>query len=301
VKGVPVPKQWNSVSRKFVVLALGVVAISGAAIFIRLAEAPALAIAAGRLVIASLVLLPCGLARSRGEMNSLIRTEWRLVLLAGGFLALHFGLWIASLSYTTVASSVVLVTASPLFVAVVSYVLFHERLRRATFLGIAGCALGALLIGYSGWSTGSEAFFGDILAFVAALAMAGYLLVGRSLRRQSGLIAYSTVVFSTAALFLLLAVCIMRVPLAGYSGMTYLMVLLLALVPQLLGHMSLNWALSFLPATMVTVAILGEPVGAMALARVVLGESPAIMEIVGSVLILCGIGFAFVRGGLASE
>ena len=104
-----------------------------------------MAIAAYRLLIASLVLLPYGLARSRGEIRNLIREEWRWVLPAGGFLALHFALWIASLSRTTVASSVVLVTASPVFVAAASYVLFKERLRRETFLGIAVCAAGALL------------------------------------------------------------------------------------------------------------------------------------------------------------
>ena len=288
-------------SKRLVLLALGVVAISCAAVLIRMADAPALAIAAGRLVIASLVLLPCGLVRSRGEMCFLLRTEWRLVVLAGGFLALHFGLWVASLSHTTVASSVVLVTASPLFVAMGSYLLFRERLRRATFVGIGGCAIGSVLIGFSGWSTGADAFFGDVLAFSAALAMAGYLLVGRRLMRDASLVAYSTVVFCTAALFLVLAAAVMRVPLIGYSSMTYLVVLLLALVPQLLGHMSLNWALSFLPATMVAVAILGEPVGAMILASVVLSETPVVLEIAGSLLILCGIGFAFVRGGLGTK
>ncbi len=268
---------------------------------IRLAEAPPVAIAAYRLLIASLVLLPYGLARSRGEIRSLIREEWRWVLPAGGFLALHFALWIASLSRTTVASSVVLVTASPVFVAAASYVLFKERLRRETFLGIAVCAAGALLIGYGGWSIGGDALSGNVLALLAALAMAAYLLIGRRVRRRASLLAYSTVVFSTAAVLLLGAMCAWRIPFSGYSPMTYAMVLLLALVPQLLGHMSLNWALRFLPATMVTVAVLGEPVGASALAFVVLGEPPTMLEILGAMLIFLGIGIAFARGGLASD
>lgn len=260
-----------------------------------------MAIAAYRLLIASLVLLPYGLARSRGEIVNLIRQEWRWVLPAGGFLALHFALWIASLSRTTVASSVVLVTASPVFVAAASYVLFKERLRRETFLGIAVCAAGALLIGYGGWSIGGDALFGNLLALLAALAMAAYLLIGRRVRRRASLLAYSTAVFSTAAVLLLGAMCVWRIPFSGYSPMTYAMVLLLALVPQLLGHMSLNWALRFLPATMVTVAVLGEPVGASALAFVVLGEPPTMLEILGAMLIFLGIGIAFARGGLASS
>ena len=257
-----------------------------------------MAIAAYRMLIASLVLLPYGLARSRGELRSLIREECRWVLPAGGFLALHFALWIASLSRTTVASSVVLVTASPVFVAVASYVLFKERLRRETFMGIAVCAAGALLIGYGGWSAGGHALSGNVLALLAALAMSAYLLIGRRVRRRASLLAYSTVVFSTAAVFLLVAVCALRIPLSGYSPMTYVMLLLLALVPQLLGHMSLNWALRFLPATMVTLAILGEPVGASALAFIVLGELPTVLEVLGALLIFLGIGIAFARGGL---
>jgi len=270
-------------------------------VLVRLAEAPPVAIAAYRLLIASLVLLPYGLARSRGEILNLIREEWRWVLPAGGFLALHFALWIASLPRTTVASSVVLVTASPVFVAAASYVLFKERLRRETFLGIAVCAAGALLIGYGGWSIGGDALSGNVLALLAALAMAAYLLIGRRVRRRASLLAYSTVVFSTAAVILLGAMCAWRIPFSGYSPMTYAMVLLLALVPQLLGHMSLNWALRFLPATMVTVAVLGEPVGASALAFVVLGEPPTGLEVLGAMLIFLGIGIAFARGGLASD
>jgi drug/metabolite transporter (DMT)-like permease len=285
------------VSRRLLLLALGVVAISCAAVLVRLADAPPLAVAAFRLLLASLVLLPVGLAWVRGEMVRLLRGDWRLLILAGVLLALHFVLWIASLSHTTVASSVVLVTATPLFVALASWILFGERLRRATFGGIATSLVGALLIGYAGVRHGGSALSGNLLAVLAAVAMAGYLLIGRRMRRGAGLLAYSTVVFAVAALVLLSAVAISGTSLTGYSAATYGAVLALALVPQLIGHMSLNWALRFLPATMVTVAILGEPVGATTLAWVVLGEAPGGIEVLGAVLMLLGIGLAFLKGG----
>ena len=273
------------------------VAISCAAVLIRLAEAPPLAVAAFRLLIASAVLLPVGMLRSRGEIKCLLREQWRFLVLAGVLLALHFALWIASLSYTSVASSVVLVTATPLFVALASWVLFRESLRKGTFVGIAISLVGALLIGYAGMQSGGAALSGNLLALFAAIAMAGYLLIGRRLRRSAGLLAYSTVVFSVAALVLLTAAVISRTPFTGYTGATYAAMIALALVPQLVGHMSLNWALRFLPATMVTVAVLGEPVGASFLAWLTLGESPTLLEAGGGALMLLGIAVAFLRGG----
>ena len=285
-------------SRRYALLGLGVVAISCAAVLVRLADAPPLAIAAGRLTIASGILLPWALLRHRAEFLSLVATHTGLIALAGLFLAVHFALWVASLSYTTVASSVVLVTANPVFVALASYLAFGERLRRATFLGIGLCIVGAVLIGYGGWRVGPEALKGDVLALLAAMAMAVYLLVGRRLRQTVGLVPYATAVFSVAAVVLVSAAAGSGTTMVGNEANTYVMILLLALVPQLIGHMSLNWALRFLPATMVTVAVLGEPVGATLMAIPVLAETPIPGEIAGGILILSGIAVAFGRGGL---
>ena len=284
-------------SGRLLFLVVGVVAMSCAAVLVRLAEAPPLAVAAFRLVIAATILLPVGIARAGNEISLLLARQWRLLVLAGVLLALHFALWIASLSHTSVASSVVLVTATPLFVALASWVLFKERLRKATFGGIAISLAGALLIGYAGVTRGGAALSGNLLALSAAMAMAGYLLIGRRVRRDAGLLAYSTVVFAVAALVLLAAAIVSRTPFAGYSNATYGAMLLLALVPQLVGHMSLNWALRFLPATMVTVAVLGEPVGATLLAWGALGESPTPLELGGGGLMLLGVATAFVKGG----
>jgi len=284
-------------TRQHAVLALGVISVSFAAIFIRLAEAPPLVIAAYRLCLASLVLAPAAWIRARQELRALSRRETILLALSGGFLALHFALWIASLGYTSVATSVVLVTANPVFVAIASYLLFHERLGMRVISGIILCLAGAVLIGYGNWQLGPQPLLGGGLALSGALAVAGYLLIGRRLRQRIGILSYAAVTYTSAAVLLVLAVLASGQALFGYSSSTYLMLVLLAVVPQLLGHTSLNWALRFVSATMVTIAVLGEPVLATALAFVILSEAPTWSEIAGGVLILGGIFWAFRRGG----
>lgn len=285
-------------SRRIGLLFVGIGAISCAAVLVRLADAPILVVAAYRLVIASAVLVPVSFCNSRHELVSLLTKAPGIVLAAGTFLALHFALWIASLSYTTVASSVVLVTANPLFVALASYFLFGERLRPWTFAGIGIGVVGTVLIGRAAWVSGDSALLGNGLALAAALAMAAYLLIGRRLRPTTALLPYSAAVFGVSALLLLGVVGILRLPVVGYDGRTYLAMVFLALVPQLVGHVTINWALRFLPATMITIAILGEPVGASVLALLVLGEVPQMLEVVGGALVLGGIGVAYGRGGL---
>ena len=282
-------------ARTYLILALGVVSLSFAAIFIRLADAPPLVIAAYRLSLAALLISPVAWIRSGPELRRLIKNNLAMTLLSGAFLALHFVLWISSLSYTTVASSVALVTTSPIFVAIASHFLFHEKLSRHAILGIVICLVGAVVIGYGDWRIGSKPFLGDMLAFFGTLSVSGYLLIGRRLRQNTGLLSYSCLVYSSAALFLLLAVFTLNYRLCGYSATTYVMFALLALVPQIMGHLSINWALGFVPATLVAIAVLGEPVGATALAFVILNESPAFTQIGGSILILSGVFVAFRR------
>jgi drug/metabolite transporter (DMT)-like permease len=181
-------------------------------------------------------------------------------------------------------------------VAIASYLLFKERLTRRTVAGIFVCLAGAVLIGYGNWQIGSQSLYGGVLALLGALAVAGYLLIGRRLRQEISLLSYSILVYGSAALMLLVAVLVRGYPLFDYSGDTYIMLVLLAVVPQLMGHMSLVWALRFVSATLVTIAVLGEPVGATILAYLILGEAPTWSEIVGGVLILAGIFVAFRRG-----
>jgi drug/metabolite transporter (DMT)-like permease len=276
-------------TKPYITLLIGVVAVSFASIFIRLADAPALVIAASRLIIASLVLLPFAAVRSRVSLSKLAVRDLLLMLLSSLFLALHFGLWITSLSYTTIASSVILVTSHPAFVAVLSYFLWKEKLSKLNVLGLAVALVGVVIINYADFSLSSRAIIGDLMAFAASLAMGSYLIIGRQLGKRIDALGYLTLIYSIGGLLLLIVLLMTGERLSGYSAQTYLMLLLLALVPQLIGHSALNLAVRTLPVTLVSVAILGEPIGASLLGAFILHEIPKVNEIAGGVLILVGI------------
>jgi drug/metabolite transporter (DMT)-like permease len=291
------------------VILFGILAVSTASIFIRYAQrdAPSLVIAAYRLTIASLALAPVAVGTRRAELRRLSRRDAGLALLSGAFLAVHFATWISSLEYTTIASSVVLVSTTPLWVALVSPALLKERLSRPVIVGLLLTLIGVTVVGLSdtcGWGGSGlqcpplaefvrgRAFFGDMLAITGAMAGAAYLVIGRSLRARVSLIGYVFVVYSMAAVVLIGFALTARQPLLGYPASAYLWFALLALVPQLLGHSSFNWALGYLPAAFVSLTLLGEPIGSTILAYFILGETPSMMKVVGAILILLGIYIA---------
>ena len=275
--------------KPYITLFVGVLAVSFAATFIRLADAPPLVIATYRLTIASIILIPIAAIKSRRNLPQLSRQDILLILLSSVFVALHFGLWITSLSYTSIASSVVLVTAHPAFVAVISYFLWGERLNKLTIGGIAVAFIGVVFINYSGLTFGSQAIVGNLLALIGGFAMGAYLIVGRQLRARIDILSYLTILYTCSAVILLVATVLSGHSLFGYSPTTYLMLVLLALVPQLIGHTSINLAVRLIPVTFVSVAILGEPVGAALLGSIILGEIPTANEIAGGFLMLSGI------------
>ncbi|MEA3459099.1 MAG: pyrimidine 5'-nucleotidase [Chloroflexota bacterium] len=273
-------------------LLIGIVAVSFASIFIRLAEAPPLVIAAYRLSLASLILIPLALARSRSELRRLTNGDFILALIAGLFLALHFASWITSLEYTSVASSVILVTIHPIFVGLASHLLLNEKLSRWRAMGIALSVLGGMIIGYGDFGLGWGELFGDLLAIAGAVMVAGYFLIGRRLRAKFSLLAYISLVYSVAAAITVILCLLTGQNLMGYPRQTYLMFILLALVPQLVGHSSFNWALKYLSATFIAVSILGEPIGSTILAYFILNEIPTITKMAGGALIMVGIYIA---------
>ena len=275
--------------KTYLTLFVGVLAVSFAATFIRLAEAPPLVIATYRLTIASIILIPIASIKSLRGLNKLSRRDIFLILLSSVFLALHFGLWITSLSYTSIASSVVLTTSHPAFVAIISYFLWGERLNKLAISGIVVALIGVVVINYGGFTFGSRALLGDLLALVAGFSAGAYLIIGGQLRARIDILSYLTLIYSGAAVVLLIATIISGHNFFGYSPTTYTMLILLALIPQLLGHSCLNLAVRLVPVTLVSVAILGEPVGAIILGTLILGETPTVNEIVGGLLILGGI------------
>lgn len=281
-----------SLSPKIYAILLGaVIVISFGSILIKLIPAPALTIAAYRLSLATILLAPFAWWR-RADWRPLSRRDLALSLLSGLLLALHFLSWISSLKYTSVASSVVLVSSSPIFVGLGSRFILRERLGPALIWAIAISLSGALLIGYSDLSFGLKELQGDLLALGGALMVSAYFLLGRSVRQRVGLFNYIFIVYGLAALLLLVAALAARQPLLGYSKWTYLFLFLLALGPQLLGHSSLNWALRYVSAATIAVIVLGEPVGAAILAYFILHEGLAALKVCGGLLILGGIYLA---------
>jgi len=274
-------------NRLYLLLLIGIIAVSTASIFIKLCDAPVLIIATYRMVLASLVLMP--FAWREKTWRGWGRNELGWSLLSGLFLSLHFALWIASLKYTSVASSVVLVTTHPIFVGIGGWLLLKERIGLNLIFGIALSVLGSGLISYGDWNLSKETLMGDGFALLGAIAASGYLLVGRKMRKDRNLISYIFPVYSTAGLILILLALIFQKPFFGYSSSTYFYLLLLALVPQLIGHTTFNWALKYLPASMVAVAILGEPIGSTILARLILGEGLTVWKTLGGISIFSGI------------
>jgi drug/metabolite transporter (DMT)-like permease len=287
-------------TKVYLVLFAAVGVISSASILIKLADAPALIIAAYRLGIAGLLLTPFALSRKRGQLRALSGSDRLLSLLSGAFLSLHFLAWISSLQYTSVASSVVLVATNPIFVGLGSVWILKERLHPLLVGGILFSVAGGALIGSEDLRLGGMALYGDLLALLGAITHSGYLLVGQRVRRKTDTLTYIWLVYGMAALILLVAVLGTRAPLTRYSAWTVLMIVLLALGPQLIGHTSYSWALRYVSAATVAVVILGEPVGATLLAYWILGEGITWQKVLGGALVLVGISLAVRAEGRVS-
>ena len=273
-------------------VAVGVLAVSAAAIFIRLAEAPALAVAFWRCALGAAILLPPAILRRERLPGG--RTLY-VAAASGVALGAHFGFWISSLDYTSVAASVVLVSTQPVFVAILAYVLFGERTSPLSFTGILVALAGTAVIAGDG-SVGSAAIFGNTLALVGAITVAVYVLIGRSSRTGGvGVLPYSIVVYSAAALTLLGATLLSGQRLLGYSAETWFWLLAITLGPQIMGHTVLNWALRYVEASIVSGTILAEPVASALLAWMILAEKPGLPTILGGVVVLAGL-FLLLRG-----
>ncbi|MBM3991028.1 MAG: DMT family transporter [Planctomycetes bacterium] len=279
-----------------IALLVAVVTVSTSAIFIRLAEAPPLVVSAYRCTLATLVLGALGWRECRRELRRLSTRERLLAAVAGLALALHFVTWISSLSYTTVASSLVLVTTTPLWVALMSPFVAQGRVRAATWGGIAVSVLGCVVIGLADVQGSGEDFeltgsalWGDLLALAGAWLCGIYMLAGRRLRENLSLLPYVTACYGAAAVFLLVFALASGAPLTGHSWETLGWLALVALVPQIIGHSSYNYALRYTSAALVAVVALGEVVGATLMAWACLDEQPTSLALAGGAFVIGGV------------
>jgi drug/metabolite transporter (DMT)-like permease len=271
-------------------LLVSIVAVSTASILIRMSAAPPMAIATWRMALSTLMLLPFFTTGGRPQRLAAMSTKEKLTLAGVGVvLAVHFASWITSLSFTSVASSVIFVHVDPIFVALVSHFLLGERVGRRVAVGIVVAFAGATVIALGDLGVGRENLVGDLLSLVGAVALGIYILAGRRLRQSLDLVSYVTPVYATSAVVLAAGSLAMGVPLVGYPGGEMLLFFAIALVPMIFGHTVYNWALRWISAPVVSISLLGEPVGASILAYLVLAESPGPMVLLGGAVTLAGI------------
>lgn len=288
------PARWLP----FVVLGIGLLAVSLGGVLARLAQGDgvaSLAVATWRLGLAALLVTPLALWQSHRDLLRLSGRQLVLALAAGLCLALHFATWITSLEYTSVASSTALVTTNPLWIGLAAFIIFRERPSRLMLIGIALSLAGSLSIFWSDSQQavpGRNPLLGNGLALAGSWCFSAYLLLGRRLRAGLALPAYIWLAYGTAALFLFSASQASGAALTGYAPATYLVMLGLALGPQLLGHTAYNWSLRHVSATFVAVVTLGEPVASAILAFILFGEGFAPLQAIGFALLLAGIYFA---------
>ncbi|MEL7636863.1 MAG: DMT family transporter [Anaerolineaceae bacterium] len=279
----------------YLLLVIGIFAVSTAAILIKtvLPSASPISVAFHRLffsaIIANLILF----STKREEKVHFDVRLLGLLVLSGVLLALHFALWIWSLDLVSVNSSVIFVTTSPLWVGILSPIVLKERVPRRFYIGLLFAFLGGLLIAVLGNNTeGSNTLPGLLMALLSAWMVAGYLLVGRKVASRMSTELYVSIVYSVAALVLGILLLFIEKGYPIYPPRIYLIFLLLAIVPQTLGHTSMNKALTLLPARIVSLALLFEPIGSSILAILFLKEIPSAVELAGGILILLGLFIA---------
>lgn len=291
--------------KAYVVVLVAIVATSSAAILIRFAldqNMPPLLIAAARLLIASLALTPIALRRYGAYLTGLSRVEAMLIAISGICLSIHFTAWVTSLQFTTVLVSVVIVSTGPIWVAILEVIVLHIRLSRLVVLGLIVALLGGALIGWPQSEAQLEemlapdaengTLIGAGLAWLGALSVSVYMLIGRKLRARMPVIPYVWLVYSIATVCTCAVMLARSTPALGYSIDGYLVLLAMGLIPQLIGHSSLNYLLEYFPAALVSMFSQLEPIGSALLALVLFRETPPNQQILGSLTIIAGVVLA---------
>lgn len=277
----------------YIGLGVAICAISTGAILVRLSNAPSAVAAFYRVLFTTLPLIPVAVWKYREEFKAVGRRDLVFAFLSGIALALHFATWFESLEWTSVAASVTLVQSQPIFVAIGAWALLSERVTRRVTAGIIVAVVGMIGMSlgdfFGGVLIGPNPLLGNSLALFGAVMAAGYVLAGRSLRQRLALIPYVVIVYSVCTVGLLFAAIGQGGSLIAYPAREWLIFIGLAIGPGLFGHTVINWSLAHLKSSVVSVSLLGEPVGATILALLFLAEFPTLYTVIGGVVVLTGI------------
>ncbi|MGM7722842.1 DMT family transporter [Metabacillus sp. Hm71] len=285
----------------YIALVIGVIAVSTSAIFVKLTLAPAPVIAFYRLLFSTILIAPLFFWKCINEVKGMAKKDWVYSTIAGVLLAFHFILWFESLNFTSVASSVVLVTLQPLFSFIGTYLFFKEKVSGiAAVSGIIAIA-GSVVISWGDFQISGLALFGDVLALAACALITAYLLFGQGIRKRHSLTLYTFIVYGISSLTLLIYCLLFQYPLAPYPVTDWYYFLVLAIVPTLLGHSLFNWSIKWVSTNLVSVMILFEPVGAIILAYYVLGENVILSQVFGGSIIMVGITLFLLENRLSKK
>ncbi|MBP1950655.1 DMT family transporter [Virgibacillus litoralis] len=278
----------------YIAVVIGVIAVSTSAILVKLAnQAPAAIIANYRLLFAVIIMAPYVLFKHRNEFSLIQKKDWILSALAGIFLAFHFILWFESLNYTSVASSVVLVTLQPIFAFLGTYFFFKERFSPGAVISMIIALLGSVIISWGDFQISGVALFGDILALLGAITVTAYFLMGQQVRKRLSLMTYTFVVYGISSATLILYNIAVQNPFFGYPANHWLVFIALAIIPTFFGHTLFNWALKWLSTSTISMGIVFEPIGASILAYFILGEKLTWSQWLGGTIVLFGL-FLFI-------
>ncbi|MBT2571990.1 DMT family transporter [Planococcus sp. ISL-110] len=273
----------------YIPIIIGVFSVALSAIFVKMTSADSGVTAFYRMLFSILIMSPVFFLKYTHEIKKLSKRDWIFTTIAGVFLAFHFILWFESLNYTSVASSTVLVTLQPLFAFAGTYFFFNEKLSKKTLIAGAIAISGSVLIGYGDFKVSGSALYGDLLALIACALITAYLLFGQDVRKRLSLVTYTFVVYGVSTVTLFFYIVFKEESFGPYPASEWMWFLLLALIPNLLGHTLFNWALKWVSTNVISIAILFEPIGAAILAYFILGEYLSISQIVGGSIVLSGI------------
>ena len=281
--------------KTYLILFCGVFALSTSAVFVKIAQAPSAVTAFYRLLIAAAVLAPLFLLRPqcRSELRTIRMGQWSQMIWAGVLLALHYVLWFESLNFTSVASSTVLVSLQPLFSLALERFVSKKKVKRTALAGCGIALCGCVVIGLGDFQIDGQSLLGDILAFMAAGVISLYFFVGEKARRDLSAVTYSALSYFFSAVILLAYAVVQRQPLWGYTRQTWLAFIGLALISTIGGQFVFNFLLKRLPASAVTMSILGEPIGTCILAGLILHEVVMLQQLTGILVIMLGMAVFF--------
>ncbi|MYL36125.1 EamA family transporter [Pontibacillus yanchengensis] len=274
----------------YIAIVIGVLSVSTAAVFVKLADAaPASIIANYRLLFAVLLMTPYVLLKNRHEFAKITKRDWLLASISGLFLAFHFILWFESLNFTSVASSVVLVTLQPIFAFLGTYLFFKERFTVGAVLSMIIAITGSTVISWGDFQISGQAFYGDMLALLGAVMVTGYFLVGQNVRKRLSLMTYTFLVYGISSLTLILYNLLTQQPFVGYPPDHWGIFLALAIIPTFFGHTLFNWVLKWVSTSTISMSIVFEPVGASILAYFILNETISWSQWLGGTVVILGL------------